>query len=190
MREQQGITATKILSKQRRKALKKRGRKRTKSDKKEDEMIGVLFVCHGNICRSPMAESVFTYLVKQAELEEKIRVDSAAAHSDELGNPPYSRTREVLERHHIPLVPHRARLLTERDGDLFDYIVGMDDYNIRDIMRILGVKKADRVRRLLDFTSSPRPIADPWYTRDFEATYRDIRIGSEALLRHITEQGI
>ena len=148
-------------------------------------MVGVLFVCHGNICRSPMAESVFYHLVKEAGLTNKIRVDSAAAHTDELGNPPYYRTQEVLKAKKIPLVPHTARLLTEKDGEVFDYIIGMDDYNIRDILRIIGNKQADKVHKLLDFTSAPRAIADPWYTRNFEATYQDILTGSQALLEHI-----
>lgn len=148
-------------------------------------MVGVLFVCHGNICRSPMAESVFYHLVKKAGLEKKIRVDSAAAHTDELGNPPYYRTQEVLKAKNIPLVPHTARLLTERDGEIFDYIIGMDEYNLRDILRIVGNGQADKVYKLLDFTPTPRAIADPWYTRNFEVTYNDILAGSQALLAHI-----
>ncbi len=132
-----------------------------------------------------MAESVFYYLVKKAGLENKIQVDSAAAHTDELGNPPYYRTQEVLRAKKIPLVPHTARLLTEKDGESFDYIIGMDDYNLRDILRIVGNRQAEKVHRLLDFTSNPRAIADPWYTRNFEATFEDILTGSQALLEHI-----
>ncbi len=149
-------------------------------------MLAVIFVCHGNICRSPMAESVFYHLVKEAGLENQIRVDSAAAHTDELGNPPYYRTQEVLKSKKIPLVPHKARLLTAKDGEVYDYIIGMDDYNVRDILRIVGDRQAEKVHRLLDFTAAPHAIADPWYTRDFETTFQEILGGSKALLAHIT----
>lgn len=151
-------------------------------------MVKVIFVCHGNICRSPMAESVFHYLVKEADLENEIAVASAAAHTDEIGNPPYYRTQEVLKSKKIPLIPHKARLLTAKDGDIYDYIVGMDDYNVRDILRIVGDHQAKKVHRLLDFTPTPHAIADPWYTRDFETAFQDIFTGSKALLAHIVAE--
>lgn len=152
-------------------------------------MINVLFVCHGNICRSPMAESVFTYLLRQNKTEG-ISVASAATHCDELGNPPYYAAKEKLKERGIPLVPHRARLMTAEDGERFDYLIGMDDYNIRDMKRIVGVKNASKVFRLLDFTSRPRPVADPWYTRDFDAAFDEILEGARALLRFLTESPI
>lgn len=151
-------------------------------------MVKVIFVCHGNICRSPMAESVFYHLVKNAGLDGEISVASAAAHTDEIGNPPYYRTQEVLKSKKIPLVPHKARLLTAKDGENYDYIIGMDDYNVRDILRIIGEKRAEKVYRLLDFTPSPHAIADPWYTRDFETAFQEIYAGSKALLAHITAE--
>ena len=101
-------------------------------------MINVLFVCHGNICRSTMAESVFTDLINRRGLSKKFAISSAATHTDELGNPPHYGTREKLRRENIPLVPHRARLLTRADGEMYDYIIGMDEENLRHMKRILG----------------------------------------------------
>lgn len=142
----------------------------------------MLFVCHGNICRSPMAESVCAYLIKERGLTNSVCVDSAAAHRDELGEPPHRGTREKLQKEGIPLVPHRARLLTACDGEEYDYLIGMDDYNVRDMRRIVGEKNAHKVKRLLDFTSVPRPIADPWYTGNFDQTFDEILEGCNALL--------
>ncbi len=150
-------------------------------------VTSILFVCHGNICRSPMAESVLAYLLKQGDLQAQFSVASAAAHTDEIGNPPHRGTREVLKKYKIPLVDHRARLLTREDGETFDYIIGMDDANVRDILRIVGENRRDKVYRLLDFTPSPRAIADPWYTGNFEETFRDVYDGCLALLSYLTQ---
>lgn len=148
--------------------------------------IKILFVCHGNICRSTMAQSVFAAMVKAAGAEDAFYVDSAATHPDELGNPPHYGTREKLKKEGVPLVPHRARLLTRADGEAFDYIVGMDGENMRHMRRILGGCRA-KVCLLLDGTAHPRPIADPWYTGDFDETYRDVTEGCTALLHALTE---
>ena len=128
-----------------------------------------------------MAESVFSKMVTDAGLEGKLCCGSAAAHRDELGNPPHRGTREKLAAEGVPLVPHRARLLTASDGERYDWLIGMDEANVRDIVRITG--RPERVRALLDFTDHPRPIADPWYTGDFDRTYEDIKEGCAALLR-------
>lgn len=145
-------------------------------------MIRILFVCHGNICRSPMAESVFTYLVRQKRMEGKVCCASAASHTDEIGNTPHYGTREKLKKEGIPLVPHRARLMTKADGEHFDLLIGMDEYNVRDMKRIVGAENARKVHLLLEYAGSGRAIADPWYTGDFDETFSDVLEGCRALL--------
>ena len=145
-------------------------------------MIRILFVCHGNICRSPMAESVCAEMIRRRGWERFVAVSSAAAHTDEIGNPPHRGTREKLTREGIPLVPHRAVLMTALDGEKYDYLIGMDAANVRDMKRIVAPKGEGKVCRLLDYASSPRSIADPWYTGDFEQTYEDVVEGCAALL--------
>lgn len=142
-------------------------------------MTKILFVCHGNICRSPMAESVMTHLVKERGITD-IEVDSAATSAEELGSPVHPGTRRVLERHGVPLVPHWARQMTRQDGDAYDYLIGMDSANLRNMARIAG--SMDRVFGLLDWSSLPRDIADPWYTGDFETTFRDVWEGCNSML--------
>ena len=151
-------------------------------------MLKLLFVCHGNICRSPMAESVCAYEIAKRGIIN-ISVDSAAAHTDEIGNPPHRGTQEKLRRENIPLVPHRARLLRASDSELYDYFIGMDEYNVRDMKRILGNTKKP-VCKLLDFTGAPRAIADPWYTGNFDITFQDVIEGVNALLDFLEEQGL
>ena len=147
----------------------------------------VLFVCHGNICRSPMAESVFAWLVKSRGLEDAFEISSAATHTDELGNPPHRGTREKLAEEGVPLVAHRARLLTRADGEAYDLIVGMDGENARYMRRILGDCSA-KVCLLLDASARPRPIADPWYTGNFDETFQDVKEGCTALLDALAAQ--
>ncbi len=149
----------------------------------------ILFICHGNICRSPMAQSVFSHLLSQNRFT-CFKVDSAAAHRDEIGSEPHYGTRKKLQEEGVPLIPHRARLLTAQDGDAYDFLIGMDDANVRDILRIVGEKNKNKVFRLLDFSSRPRPIADPWYTGNFDETYKDILEGSRCFLAHLKERGL
>lgn len=153
-------------------------------------MFKLLFICHGNICRSPMAESVCSYLIEKKGLQNKILVSSAATHTDEIGNSPHYGTRKKLLMEGIPLVPHHARLMTSADGDYYDLLIGMDEYNVRDMKRIVGKKNANKVKMLLDFTDFSRPIADPWYTGNFEETYRDIVEGCTALLDYVLSHDI
>ena len=136
-----------------------------------------------------MAESVCSYLLKQQNIQN-IAVQSAAAHRDEIGNPPYYLTCEKLKREGIPLVPHRARLLTKEDGKQYDLLIGMDEYNVRDMRRIVGEEYSGKVYKLLDFTPQPRSVADPWYTRDFDRTYEDICEGLQGLFSYLKERGV
>lgn len=150
-------------------------------------MTKILFVCHGNICRSPMAESVMAYLVKEKGLTD-IVVDSAATSTEEIGNGVHPSTQRVLRAHGVPLVPHRARQLTFWDGQEFDLLIGMDTANLRNMKRMVG--SGEKVHGLLDWSSRPRNIADPWYTGDFETTFADVWEGCTSLLNALSQQEI
>ena len=150
-------------------------------------MIKVLFICHGNICRSTMAQYIFQNLINRHDLTDQFYIDSAATSREEIGNPVHHGTRRKLKEVGIPYGDHRARQLEKREYDEFDYLIGMDSMNIRNMMRILGGDPKGKVSKLLDFTDSPRSIADPWYTGNFDITYDDVKEGCEALLQYITE---
>ncbi len=152
-------------------------------------MVKVLFVCHGNICRSTMAESVFSFLLRQKGIEN-VSVSSAATHTDEIGNPPHYGTREKLQQEGIPVIPHRARLLTLADGETYDFIIGMDEENLRHMRRILGKDKENKISLLLDYSAHPHAIADPWYTGNFDETYRDVLEGCEGLILFLQRKGL
>ena len=145
-------------------------------------MIKVLFVCHGNICRSPMAEFIMKDLAEKAGMGGEFEIASAAVSREELGNPIYPPARRKLTAMGVPLTGHRARQMTRRDYRDFDLILGMETANIRNILRITGGDPEGKVRRLLDYTDRPRDIDDPWYTDDFDTAYREIAQGCEALL--------
>ena len=150
-------------------------------------MIKVLFICHGNICRSTMAESVMTHLINENNLQSTISVDSAATSTEEIGNPPHHGTVRKLKEVGIPVVPHRARQMKKQDYAEYDYLIGMDDWNIRNMNRIAGGDPEHKIRKLLEFAGSTRDIADPWYTGNFDATYADVREGCKAMLVKLTE---
>ncbi len=135
-----------------------------------------------------MAESIFSDLIRRRGWVGKVACSSAAATRDAIGCPPHRGTRQKLAEVGIPLVPHIARLLTREDGARYDYIVGMDSENLWDMREILGKPPRARVMLLLDCTDSPRDVADPWYTGDFEASYADITVGCEALANLIAER--
>ena len=150
-------------------------------------MIKILFVCHGNICRSTMAESVMTHLVKEKHLESSFSINSAATSREEIGNTPHYGTVGKLREMHIPLIPHRAVQMTAADYNNYDYLIGMDTANIRNMIRIAGSDKDNKIYKLLTFADSGRDVADPWYTGDFDTTYKDVLEGCTALLQYILE---
>ena len=154
------------------------------------EKIKVLMVCHGNICRSPMAESVLTHLAKQQHLEHHFHISSAATSREEIGNPPHYGTVQKLRQVGIPVVPHRAVQMTKADYDQYDYLIGMDSANIRNMTRIAEGDPEGKIHKLLTFAGSGRDVADPWYTGDFDATYRDVLVGCQGLLDYLKEQGV
>ena len=154
-------------------------------------MVKILFVCHGNICRSPMAEFVLRDMVQKAAAAAKgpypqFSIASAATSTEEIGNPVHHGTRNLLRRCGIDTSGKRARQMTRRDYEEYDYLIGMDEWNIRNMMRIVGSDPDGKICRLLDFTGEPGDIADPWYTGDFETTYRDVVRGCKGLLEELT----
>lgn len=136
-----------------------------------------------------MAESVFCNMLAKNGIKD-VSVSSAATHTDEIGNPPHCGTREKLKREGIPLIPHRARLITKADGESYDFIIGMDEENLRHMRRILGAEYASKISLLLDYSARPHAIADPWYTGNFDETYADVVEGCRGLLRHLRENGL
>ena len=151
-------------------------------------MIKVLFICHGNICRSPMAEFVFRDMVTKRGLGNRFYVASAATTMEEIGNPAHRGTREKLRRHGISTAGKYAVQMKKSDYDKYDYIIGMERWNVVNMMKILREDPEGKVSRLLDFSGRPRDIADPWYTGDFDITYDDIVEGCQALLNHILKE--
>ena len=146
-------------------------------------MIRILFVCHGNICRSPMAELVMKDLVRRRGLAGAYEIASAATSREEIGNPIYPPARRKLAAHGIPLEDHRARQMTPADYERYDWIVAMDRANLRNIRRIIGGDPHGKVRLLLDFADRPgEEVADPWYTGDFDAAWQDVIRGCGGLL--------
>ena len=153
-------------------------------------MIKVMFVCHGNICRSPMAEFVFRDMVKKAGLDREIYVASSATSREEIGNPVYPPAKRKLKEHGISCEGKRAIQITVDDYKNYDYIIAMESYNIRNMMKIIGIDKDNKVYRLLDFTDNKKDIDDPWYSGNFDITYDEICEGSRALLKHILSNDI
>lgn len=150
-------------------------------------MIKVLFVCLGNICRSPMAQFVFNQLVKEKGLSDYFEVDSAATESyNEMCHAGiYPSTREILKAKHVPFEEHYSRRIRATDYAHFDYIIAMDNNNIEDIQDLIGPDTEHKIHRLLDFTNHPRNLRDPWYTGNFEECYQDILEGCQAFLDSI-----
>ena len=151
-------------------------------------MNKILFVCLGNICRSPMAEFVMKDIVEKAGLSHEFEIASAATSTYEIGNPVYPPARQKLAEHGIDCKGKTARQITKRDYDYYDYIVAMDHSNLRNLRNMLGEDHQRKISLLMDYTSRPADVADPWYTGDFQATWNDVTEGCEALLSFILKQ--
>ena len=150
-------------------------------------MTKILFICHGNICRSPMAQFVFQHLLGERGIAENYRVDSCAISREELGNGLYPPARKILNQKGIPCLAHTARQVTKQDYEKFDLLVAMEAHHITSLARIFGGDRRNKCRLLLSFAGENRDIEDPWYTGNFESVYNDIEKGCKALLRTLEE---
>ena len=148
-------------------------------------MTKILFVCHGNICRSTMAEYVMKYLVKETGLEDSFFIDSAGTSREEIGNGVHYGIVAKLRSVGIPVGNHRARQITQADFENFDYIVAMDRANVRNLQAVALVAYRDKISKLLSYAGIADDIADPWYTGNFDETYEDVMTGCKALLKKI-----
>lgn len=155
-------------------------------------MIKIMFVCHGNICRSPMAEFILKDLVKKQGKEKDFIIKSSATSTEEIwngrGNPVYPPAKAELAKHGISCEGKRAVQLKKDDYDKYDLFIGMDSANIRNMHRILGADPEGKIRKLMDYTDRGGDVADPWYTRSFDVTYRDVLAGCEGLLNEINKE--
>ena len=151
-------------------------------------MIKIMFVCHGNICRSPMAEFLMKDLVAKKGKKEDFYIESSATSSEELGNPVHYGTRKVLDKLSISYAGKYAQKLTAKDYDRFDYFVGMDCLNARNMLRIFGGDKENKISLLLDYTGENRDVADPWWTGNFDQTYNDVSRGIVAFYEFLTKE--
>lgn len=152
-------------------------------------MIKIMFVCHGNICRSPMAEFVMRDIVKKADLSDKIHIASSATSREEIGNPVHHGTRKKLAEYGLSVDGKTARQITKEDYNNYDYIIVMDSYNLHNLQRIIGSDTKNKVYMLLDFADGG-DIADPWYTGNFDRTYDDILKGCKGLFAKITTEDL
>lgn len=151
-------------------------------------MIKVLFVCHGNICRSTMAQFMFQDMVNKKGLADKFYIDSAATSREEIGNGPHYGTVGKMREVGIPVLHHRARQMTRSDYDEYDYLIGMDSYNISNMSRIAGGDPDNKIYQMLEFAGSSRSIADPWYTGNFDETYSDLCEGLGSFMKYLESE--
>lgn len=149
----------------------------------------IMFVCHGNICRSPMAEFIMKKLVSDAKKEDLFLIESSATSTEEIwngvGSPLYAPAAEQLRCHNIPFTRRRAVLLSKSDYEKYDLFIGMDNANIRNMNRIFGGDPQGKIKRLMDFTERGGEVSDPWYSRNFDSAYRDIYEGCASLFEHL-----
>ena len=148
-------------------------------------MKKIMFVCHGNICRSPMAEFVMKKMVADRGLESQFVICSSATSTEEIGNDIHPGTRRALDKNGVPYSRREAVQLERRDYEKYDLFIGMDSANVRNMHRIFGSDPDGKIKKLLDYTSRPGDVADPWYTGDFSATWRDVNEGCEKLIEHL-----
>lgn len=156
-------------------------------------MIKILFVCHGNICRSPMAEFVLKDMVEKRGIAEQFEIASAATSTEEIwngvGNPVYPPAREELAKHGISCDGKRAVQLKASDYDYYDYLIGMDTMNMRNMERMTGHSKSDKMRMMLEYSGECRSVIDPWFSHAFDETYRDVVTGCTAFLEFLEKEG-
>ena len=150
-------------------------------------MIKILFVCHGNICRSPMAEFVMKDLVNKKGMADQFEIASAATSTEEIGNPVYPPAKRKLAEHGISCEGKTARQMTKEDYAYYDYIIAMDRFNLRNMTKFVGNDPDNKVSLLMDFTSQPKDVADPWYTGDFDATWNDVYEGCVGILKKLNK---
>lgn len=148
-------------------------------------MIKILFVCHGNICRSPMAEFIMKDIVEKKGIADNFEIASCATSTEEIGNSVYPPAKKKLAEHNISCAGKTARQMTKDDYNYYDYIVAMDKYNLRNMTRFVGEDLDSKVSLLMSHTNRPGDVADPWYTGDFETTYKDVYEGCTELLKYI-----
>ncbi len=148
-------------------------------------MIKILFVCHGNICRSPMAEFVMKDLVNKKGMADQFEIASAATSTEEIGNPVYPPAKRKLKEHGISCEGKTARQMTKADYAYYDYIIAMDRFNLKNMTRFVGNDSDKKVSLLMDFTSHPGDVADPWYTGDFDETWNDVNEGCVGILKKL-----
>ena len=153
-------------------------------------MVKILFVCHGNICRSPMAEFVMKDMVKKEGLAGQFSIASAATSMEEIGNPVHYGTRNKLAQVGISTAGKYAVRIERKDYQKYDYLVGMDSWNYKNMLRIAGKDPEKKISLLLDYTDHPRDVDDPWYTGNFEKTYEDVVAGCKGLLACIKKKGL
>lgn len=156
-------------------------------------MIKVLFVCHGNICRSPMAEFVLKDMVKKRGIADQFEIASAATSTEEIwngvGNPVYPPARKELAKHGISCEGKRAVQLKATDYDYYDYLIGMDSMNIKNIERMTGHLRGNKIKKILEYAGSTKDCCDPWYTGEFHQTYQEVLEGCEGFLRYLKTEG-
>ena len=151
-----------------------------------ENKIHILFICHGNICRSPMAEMIMKEMVRQKGLEGKFEISSMAATTEEVGHDIYPPAKRTLQAHHIPYTKRKAALMTRKDYEEADYVIAMDEENLDDLSRLTHGDPDKKISRLLYWAGEKRDVADPWFTDDYEKTYGDIVKGCRAVLERLS----